>query len=377
MSEFDLIKRHFTRPTPGALLGVGDDAALLKVSDGCVLAVSTDMLVAGTHFFAGADPYLLGHKTLAVNLSDLAAMGAAPRWATLAISMPYCQINEPLTGCPSHPHPNPPPDGEGTEVKVDEAWLAAFSAGFFALAQQHGVDLVGGDTTRGPLNLCVTIFGEVPLEQALRRSGAQVGDEIWVSGRLGDAALALAHLQGRIVLTDDAFAASSPALHQPQPRVALGLALRDIAHSAIDVSDGLLADLGHILEASQVGAVLDFSLIPVSTALRSLASRSERHPHQSDNGQLPPLQGEGLGGEGVGCQARAGLQQRCVLAGGDDYELCFTVPAARHGEVLHIAAQLDLPLTRIGNIVAGRGCVVHDAALQPINLEGGGYDHFR
>lgn len=316
MSEFDLIKRHFTRPAPGALLGVGDDAALLKVSDGCVLAVSTDMLVAGTHFFPDADPYRLGHKTLAVNLSDLAAMGATPRWATLAISLP----------------------------NADESWLAQFSAGFFALAQQHGVDLVGGDTTRGALNLCVTIFGEVPPQQALRRSGAQLGDEIWVSGRLGDAALALAHLQGSIVLTDNEFAACAPALHQPQPRVALGLALRGIAHSAIDVSDGLLADLGHVLERSQVGAEIEFLALPLSQTVRRY-----------------------LGGAG----------KKCSLAGGDDYELCFTVPVARHDEVLRLAAQLELPLTRIGNIVAGRGCVVHDAAHQPINLEGGGYDHFR
>jgi len=173
MSEFDLIRRYFTRATPGALLGVGDDAALLQASAGNALAVSTDMLVSGTHFLPDTDPFLLGHKTLAVNLSDLAAMGAAPRWATLAIALP----------------------------EADEAWLAQFSAGFFALADQYGVELVGGDTTRGPLNLCVTIFGEVPAQQALRRSGAQVGDEIWVSGRLGDAALALAHLQDRITLS--------------------------------------------------------------------------------------------------------------------------------------------------------------------------------
>jgi len=317
MSEFDLIRRHFTRPTPGALLGVGDDAALLQVGAGKVLAVSSDMLVAGIHFFADADPYCLGHKTLAVNLSDLAAMGAVPRWATLAISLP----------------------------QADDAWLAAFSAGFFALAEKYSVDLVGGDTTRGPLNLCVTIMGEVLPQQALRRSGARVGDEIWVSGRLGDAALALACLQGKIVLSAEDFAACAPALHQPQPRVALGLALRGIAHSAIDVSDGLLADLGHILEASQVGAVLDFSAMPVSATL---------YAHLLEE-----------------------YGKRCVLAGGDDYELCFTVPAARHDEVLRFAAQLELPLAHIGNIVAGRGCVVHDAAQQPINLEGGGYDHFR
>ena len=317
ISEFDLIRRFFTRATPGALLGVGDDAALLQVSAGNVLAVSTDMLVCGTHFLPDADPFMLGHKALAVNLSDMAAMGAAPRWATLAIALP----------------------------EVDEAWLAKFSTGFFALAQQYGVELVGGDTTRGALNLCVTIFGEVPPQQALRRNGAQVGDEIWVSGTLGDAALALAHLQGRIALSDEEFGACAPALHQPQPRVALGLALHGIASSTIDISDGLLADLGHILDASQMGAQLYFQALPVSPVLRGYLWQP--------------------------------LARQCVLSGGDDYELCFTASAAHHAELLEIAARLNLPLTRIGEIVAGHGCIVHDAAGNPLNVEVGGYDHFR
>lgn len=315
MSEFDLIKRYFTRPTPGALLGVGDDAALLQVSAGRVLAVSSDMLVCGTHFFADTDPYKLGHKTLAVNLSDLAAMGAVPRWATLAISLP----------------------------EADEAWLEQFSSGFFELAQQHGVELIGGDTTRGPLNLCVTIFGEVQAAQALRRRGAQAGDEIWVSGELGDAALALAHLQGRVTLSDDEFAACASALYQPQPRVALGLALTGLATSAIDVSDGLLADLGHILECSNVGAEVYAEALPVSATLR-------RYPE---------------------------LERQCALSGGDDYELCFTVPASRHDAVLRVSEQLALPLTRIGRIAEGHDCIIRDAAGNPINPEGGGYDHFR
>jgi len=317
MSEFDLIRRHFTRATPNALLGVGDDAALLQVSAGNVLAVSSDMLVSGTHFFPDADPFLLGHKTLAVNLSDMAAMGAAPRWATLAIALP----------------------------EADEAWLERFSAGFFALAQQHGVELVGGDTTRGPLNLCVTIFGEVPAQQALRRNGAQVGDELWVSGCLGNAALALAHLQQRITLSEAEFAACAPALHQPQPRVALGFALRGVASSAIDISDGLLADLGHVLDASQVGARLDISALPVSPVLRAYVSQH--------------------------------LGRQCALSGGDDYELCFTAPALRHAEIAGIGARLELPLTCIGKIVAGRDCTLHDAAGNPLNVENGGYDHFR
>jgi len=317
MTEFDLIRRYFTRATPGTLLGVGDDAALLQVGEGNVLAVSTDMLVSGTHFFPDADPFLLGHKTLAVNLSDMAAMGAMPRWATLAIALPG----------------------------ADEVWLERFSAGFFALAKKFGVDLVGGDTTRGPLNLCVTIMGEVPKGGALLRSGAQIGDEIWVSGRLGDAALALAHLQGSVVLSEAELAACAPALHQPQPRVALGLALRGLANCAIDISDGLLADLGHILDASEVGARIDLMELPVSLLV------SENY------------------GRALGIQ--------CALAGGDDYELCFTAPIARHTEVLRLSANLDLPLTRIGKIVAGQGCIVHDASGNPLNLGSGGYDHFR
>lgn len=317
MTEFDLIRRYFTRPTPSALLGVGDDAALLQVSAGNVLAVSTDMLVSGTHFSPDADPFLLGHKTLAVNLSDMAAMGATPRWATLAIALP----------------------------DADEAWLERFSAGFFALAQQYGVDLVGGDTTRGPLNLCVTIFGEVPQGAALLRSGAHVDDEVWVSGKLGDAALALAHQQGHIILSDTEYAACAPALHQPQPRVALGLALRGIANSAIDISDGLLADLGHILEASRLAARLDFSSLPVSPVLRGHL----QHP----------------------------LAKQCALSGGDDYELCFTAPAAHHAGILDIAARLKLPLAHIGTIVAGLGCLVLDAAGDPLNIKASGYDHFR
>jgi thiamine-monophosphate kinase len=317
MTEFDLIRRYFTRPSPGALLGVGDDAALLRVSDGNVLVVSTDMLVSGTHFFPDADPFLLGHKTLAVNLSDMAAMGALPRWATLAITLP----------------------------EADEVWLERFSAGFFALAQQHGVELVGGDTTRGPLNLCVTIMGEVPKGTALLRSGAQAGDEVWVSGQLGDAALALAHLQGNTVLPEAELAVCARALHQPQPRVALGLALRGVASSAIDISDGLLADLGHILDASKVGAQIDLMKLPVSLPVSENYGRS------------------------------LGIQ--CALAGGDDYELCFSAPVMRHAEIMNIGARLGLPLTCIGEIVAGQGCIVRDAAGKPLKLGSRGYDHFR
>jgi thiamine-monophosphate kinase len=318
MTEFDLIRRHFTRTTPGALLGVGDDAALLQVSAGQVLAVSTDMLVCGTHFFADADPFLLGHKTLAVNLSDMAAMGAQPRWATLALSLP----------------------------QADEPWLEKFSAGFFNLAQQHGVDLVGGDTTRGPLNLCITIMGVVPPALALRRDGAKVGDDIWVSGTLGEAALGLAHLQGKITLPEEARIHCLAALHQPVPRVALGLALRGVANSVIDISDGLLADLGHILECSKVGAEIDVQALPIAAVLNHFEMDTT-------------------------------LLRQCMLAGGDDYELCFTAALVQRDVIAKISGQLDVPLTRIGTIVAGQGCAVHDAAGNPMSIESMGYDHFR
>lgn len=316
MSEFDLIRRYFTRTTPSAVLGVGDDAALLRVPAGMELVVSTDMLVSGTHFFPDADPFLLGHKTLAVNLSDLAAMGALPRWATLALSLP----------------------------QADAPWLERFSAGLFALAERYGVELIGGDTTRGPLNLCVTILGEAPLGAALRREGAQAGDDIWISGALGDAALALVHLQGKLALDEAQFAACAQRLHAPEPRVALGLALRGIAHSAIDLSDGLLADLGHILTRSKIGAELQFAALPLSGAMR--------------------------------VHADTPLGRRCVLAGGDDYELCFTAPAARRAEIDSIATRLNLPLTRIGAIVAGAGCRVVDQDGSIIEMGESGFDHF-
>jgi thiamine-monophosphate kinase len=314
MSEFDLIQRYFTRSTPSAILGVGDDAALLKIGDGMELAVSTDMMVSGTHFFSDADPMLLGHKTLAVNLSDLAAMGATPRWATLALSLP----------------------------EINESWLKNFSNGFFSLAEQYGVELIGGDTTRGPLNLCVTIMGEVANGKALRRDGAKVGDDIWVSGTLGEAALALAHLQNKLKLQHDNFATYAVRLHQPQPRVSLGHALSGIANSAIDISDGLLADLGHILERSKVGAEINY------TAIR------------------------GIHVEGV----EEDVIQRCVLAGGDDYELCFTASAANRAAIQNISVTLDLPLSLIGRITIESGCNVHDADGRMMQIKEQGYDHF-
>jgi thiamine-monophosphate kinase len=316
MSEFDLIRRYFTRACPSAELGVGDDAALLRVDNGMELAVSTDMLVSGTHFFPDADPFMLGHKTLAVNLSDMAAMGAQPRWAMLALSLP----------------------------QADEAWLQRFSDGFFSVAQHFGVELVGGDTTRGPLNLCVTILGLVPHGMALRRAGAQAGDDVWVSGKLGDAALALAHLQGKVLLTAEEFASCSDSLHCPEPRVALGQLLRGVAHGAIDISDGLLADLGHILECANVGAEIQFDALPVSRVLRSWLDQP--------------------------------VGKHCVLTGGDDYELCFTAPTTSRSDLQKISINLNLPLTRVGTIVAGKGCKVVAADGNVISIEKTGYDHF-
>ena len=318
MSEFDLIRQFFTRPTPNTVLSVGDDAALLRVGAGMELAVSTDMLVGGTHFFLDTDPRQLGHKTLAVNLSDLAAMGAQPRWATLSLSLP----------------------------QAHDDWLLAFSEGFFALADEHGVELIGGDTTRGPLNLSVTIMGEVPQGAALRRDSAQVGDDIWVSGVLGEAALGLAHLQELVVLPEDARQTCIAALQKPQPRVALGLALRGIAHSAIDISDGLLADLKHILDSSNVAAEVRYDRLP-KPAFFSSADEEV-----------------------------ATLAQDCVLSGGDDYELCFTAPLARREEIAVIADLLHLQLTRIGSIVSGQGCKLRAANGSVIKIAREGYDHF-
>ncbi len=315
-SEFDLIARHFTRPSPGAVLGVGDDAALLRVGAGMELAVSTDMLVAGRHFFPDTDPYRLGRKTLAVNLSDLAAMGAIPRWATLALSLP----------------------------EADEPWLAAFSAGLFDLATEHGVDLVGGDTTQGPLTLSVTILGEVEAGRALRRDAARPGDDIWVSGHLGGAALGLRHLQGRCALSPGDAGACLERLETPSPRVALGRALPGLARAAIDISDGLLADLGHILERSGVGAELELDRIPAHAALR------------------PLLAGE----EGLAC----------LLAGGDDYELCFTAPAGQRQALEQLAENLATPLARIGRIREAAGLVLEDGAGRQRTLPSRGYDHF-
>jgi thiamine-monophosphate kinase len=325
LTEFELIDLFFRRPenstgnARGIVLGIGDDAALLAPTPGNQLAASVDMLVSGRHFFADVEPEALGHKALAVNLSDMAAMGATPRWALLAGALP----------------------------DADPQWLQGFARGFFALATAHGVDLVGGDTTRGPLNLCVTLLGEVPAGTALLRSGALVGDSIWLSGALGDASLALAHHAGRVVLTADEAAACWNALLRPAPRVALGLRLRGLASAAIDVSDGLVGDLAHVLEASKVGAVLELAAIPRSEALdRQLASSARD------------------------------IALRCLLAGGDDYELCFTVAPSHDPRVAALAAELGLELRRVGTIAAEPGLIVQDSSGRPLAPLPQAYDHF-
>jgi thiamine-monophosphate kinase len=315
-SEFDLIARHFTKPAGNAVLGVGDDCALVDVTNGMDLAVSTDTMVSGTHFFPDVDPENLGHKTLAVNLSDIAAMGAMPYWAMLALTLP----------------------------SVDHPWLAAFAKGFFDLAAEYNVSLIGGDTTRGPLTITVTIMGQVPTGAALRRNGAKVGNDVWVSGNVGDAALAVAHRHGKVVLAERDYREAVMRLYEPTPRVALGQALRGMATSAIDISDGLISDLGHICRLSGVGATVELGSIPVS----EIGAR-----HFNDD---------------------AGLT--AIVAGGDDYELCFTAPANSRESIADLTDVLGVPLTRIGQIKRGKGVSLLGADGKPMKIDGRGYDHF-
>ncbi len=316
-SEFDIIRKYFTREAPTAVLGVGDDCALLRPDPGMLLAVSTDMLAAGNHFFPDAEPGKLGHKALAVNLSDLAAMGADPRWATLAIALP----------------------------EADEKWIAAFAQGFFRLAGRWRTELVGGDTTRGPLTISVTVMGEVPAELALRRDAALAGDDIWLSGATGEAALALAHLEGRVKLEGAALESCLARLHTPEPRIDLGVRLRGLARSAIDVSDGLLADLGHILEASRVGAELLWDSLPRARAI-------------------------------AGCPDKA-LADDCLLAGGDDYELVFTAPRLKRAQLEAVGRDLEIPLALIGAAVPGDPVArLRDARGRLVSSPRKGFDHF-
>ncbi len=314
--EFDLIARHFTRPAPAAVLGVGDDCALVRVSADHDLAVSTDTLVEGVHFLPDVDPERLGYKALAVNLSDLAAMGAAPRWFTLALTMP----------------------------SIDDDWLSAFSRGLFVLADSAGIELIGGDTTRGPLSITLTVMGEVPHGLALRRDAAVAGDEIWVSGMLGDAALGLAVRQQRLVVPDAIGADCISRLELPSPRLKLGLLLRGIAHACVDLSDGLLADLGHICDRSGLAANIRVEDVPLSPALLSLEDIAQRREFS--------------------------------LAGGDDYELCFTAPRSEHANIRNLSVDAGVMLSCIGVMQPGTGVQVVDASGQSIELPCPGFDHF-
>jgi thiamine-monophosphate kinase len=315
--EFELIARHFTRPAANAVLGVGDDCALVDVTNGMDLAISLDTMVSGTHFFPDVDPENLGHKALAVNLSDMAAMGAMPYWAMLALTLP----------------------------NVDHAWLASFAKGFFDLAQEYNVSLIGGDTTRGPLTMTVTIMGEVPAGAALRRSGAKVGNDVWVSGNVGDAALAVAHRHGRVVLAEEDYHEALMRLYEPTPRVALGQALRGLATAAIDISDGLLADLTHICRLSGVGATVELQSVPVS----------------------------GIGLKHIGSDAG----RNAILAGGDDYELCFTAHPNSRESIQELTDVLGIPITRIGQIKRGKGVSLLGPDGKAVRIDGRGYDHFQ
>jgi thiamine-monophosphate kinase len=318
LSEFQLISRYFERPArPGGrvALGVGDDCALLQPAPGMQLAISSDMLVEGRHFFSGADARLLGHKCLAVNLSDLAAMGAKPVGFTLALALPT----------------------------AEETWLAAFSEGLLRLADEHDCELIGGDTTKGPLNICITIFGDIPAGQALRRDAARAGDDIWVSGTLGDARLALAGYRGELRVGEEQLQAAGMRMHAPTPRVALGMALRGIATAALDISDGLVGDLGHILERSSVGAVLEVDALPVSPLLSSQPQT---------------------------------LRRAYALAGGDDYELCFTAPQENREAVIAAACAASTPVTRVGCIETSPGLRIIDEAGALLDLALQSFDHF-
>jgi thiamine-monophosphate kinase len=330
MGEFDLIEHYFKaparamRPNETVALGIGDDCALLQPSAGMQLAISSDMLVEGRHFFADVDPFTLGHKALAVNLSDLAACGAKPLAFTLALALP----------------------------KADATWLEPFSRGLLELAAEHNCHLIGGDTTQGPLNICITVFGEVPKNKALLRAGAKAGDDIYVSGTLGDARLALEALRGKVTLPADDFAAAKARLETPTPRVALGMALRGIASSAIDVSDGLLGDLTHVLKQSGVGALIDTSI-----AINLIANNS------INTLGIYPLTSQ--------------KQLEYVLAGGDDYELAFTAPVAMRSAVQAASKASATKVTRIGRVVAEMGLRLVDASGQRVVHDFGSWDHFK
>jgi len=336
VGEFELIERYFKRGAHQlareVALGIGDDCALLQPAPDTQIAISSDMLVQGRHFLPEVDPGALGHKALAVNLSDLAACGAQPRAFTLALALP----------------------------QADERWLAAFSRGLFALADTHICELIGGDTTQGPLNICITVFGEVPVvsgrSQVLLRSGARPGDDVYVSGTLGDARLALDALNGKLDIPAALLAQARVRLEQPTPRVALGLALRGVASAAIDVSDGLLGDLGHVLKASNCGAIINTS---VAIELLAACRHSGNANAAADRLQLSHEQ-----------------RLSYVLAGGDDYELLFTAPATMRATVQAAARTSDTPVTRIGRIEAEPGLRLINARGKPVSGRFASFDHF-
>lgn len=318
MSEFDLIRRYFTKLGGNEFvrLGVGDDAAITTIPDGFELLTTVDTLVADVHFFAATAPELVGYKCLAVNLSDLAAMAARPSWYTLSITLP----------------------------KVDETWLAGFSRGMFELARQYNLALVGGDTVRGPLSMTVQACGVVEQGKALRRSGAKPGDKIYVTGCLGDARLALEFLKKETDITEPYRKLVCDKLHRPTARIAHGLLLCGVASAAIDISDGMVADLSHILECSDVGAELALDDIPLSEAMRASGSA---------------LKG-----------------QHRALYGGDDYELCFTVPLDKEEAMLAQMKAHGLAVFCIGKIVTEKGVRGRSANGQLADLKISGYDHF-
>ena len=326
MGEFELIARYFKRPPQRAQVGVGDDCAIWLPTPGQALAISSDMLVEGRHFLSTVDPAALGHKALAVNLSDLAACGATPCAFTLALALP----------------------------QVDDAWLSGFAQGLWALADAHGCELIGGDTTRGPLTIAITVWGELPPGQALLRNAAQVGDDIYISGVVGQARMALEVFRGQLRLPSDAFERVRARMERPTPRVALGQALRGVAHAAIDLSDGLLGDLGHILKASGVGADID-------TRWLALANDGDTAwpAHCPDLAALPWAQ-----------------TLACGLTGGDDYELLFTA-APEHRAAVWAAAQASAtPVSRVGHITPA-GLRVLDPQGQAIDVSSlASFDHF-
>jgi len=313
-SEFELIHNYFqsTDLPDDVTLGVGDDAALLNMPEGHQLVVTVDTLIEGVHFPVNTSPEDIGHKALAVNLSDLAAMGASPRWVTLALSLP----------------------------SADESWVAKFAQGFMALAKKYGVSLVGGDTTRGALSITVQAMGWVNNAMSLLRSAASEGDDIYVSGTIGDAGLALQMLSGQGVIPDSLL----KALNLPEPRIDLGMALNVIANASIDVSDGLIADLGHILEASEVGAELSLDSMPYSSDVKQWL--------ETGNDEILPM------------------------TWGDDYELLFTASPEHASAIQALSVRLDLPLTRIGKITEQPGLRIFTPEGEITNVAGTGYDHF-